>query len=374
MAHIKDRFLPLSETFIYPQVSRLDRYRSVVLDRHRRQNRTEFPWSDYYSVVERRGSWYAMGERLALRYFGYSPYLERILRVEKVQVIHAHFGQLGALITPVARRLQIPLVVSFYGKDLSNFVAHPRWKGRFADMWQTAQAVLALGEQMVEALARAGCPRRKLSVMPIAVDLGRIQYVERQPPVGPSPLQMVGVGRLIKKKGFDVALRALSHLPEPEKVHFTIVGDGPQRDELQALVAQLDLAQTVSFAGWLSHERVIQEMSRAHVFLLPSRTDPDSGEMEGTPTVLLEAQATGLPVISTVHAGIPDIVQNGRTGWLVAEDNEHALSAQLQDVLDKTQELPAFSRRARTFVERYHSADAVMDRLQSVYDMCVRPA
>ena len=372
VAHFKDAFLPLSETFVYPLVSRLDRYQSIVVDRHQRQNRQAFPFEDYYSVAEKRGPWYAKAERLTLRYLGRSPYLERVLKGTSARIIHAHFGQLGALITPVARRLGLPLVVSFYGKDLSIFVQDPRWKSRFDRLWQDVHTVVALGDNMVSQLERAGCSAHKLVILPIAIDLERVQYVERVPPEPDATIHLLAVGRLVDKKGFDVALRAVSSLAGSLNIHLSIAGEGPERANLEELARQLNVRHKTSFLGWLNYDQFIAEMSKADLFVLPSRSDRKTGETEGTPTVLLEAQATGLPVVSTLHAGIPDIVQHGQSGWLVPENNPRALAMQLREILAKSPEWAEVSRRARLNIERNHSLPVVVARLEKIYDACLQ--
>ncbi len=374
VAHVKDHFLPLSETFIYTLIRSHRRYRPIVLDRHARRHAHEFPLDAYYSPVIAFGPLGPMAgilERLALRVWKRSPYLERVMRHHRVRLLHVHFGQVAALFVPIARRLHIPLVSSFYGKDVSVFAQRPDWRHRFRSLWTYGDAFLVLGPRMAEQLAAQGCPEEKIHILPLALNLQHIS------PKTWSPLQKTGattylltVGRLVPKKGTDVLLRAFAHLPE--HTHLWIIGDGPQRAALEHLTRALNLAHRVTFLGWRPHNEVLEWMQRAHIFVLPSRTDPESGETEGTPTVLLEAQSTGLPVVATYHADIPFIVEHGRTGLLVPEGDEEALARALNELCNRPERWAEMGRAGREQVGTRHSASRVIQRLESMYDMLIR--
>src|SRR5690606_14726943 len=250
IAHFKDHFLPLSETFIYNLLTGFDRHQHIVIDRYLQQNQARFPFQPHYSPAEAIGTRYATLERILLRFFGRSPYLERVLKQEQVDLIHAHFGQLGALIAPVARRHKRPLVVSFYAQSFSMFTDKADWRWRFDRLWQDATLCLALGPVSVKELIAAGCPESKIAVVPLPIDTATFTYVERC--VSPAEgLQLLTVGRLVPKKGLDVLLAALARLPHDAKWRLRIIGDGPQRSSLEALAAELDLQERITFAGWL---------------------------------------------------------------------------------------------------------------------------
>jgi colanic acid/amylovoran biosynthesis glycosyltransferase len=374
IAHFKDHFLPLSETFIYNLLSGFDRHRHIVIDRYRQENQARFPFQPHYSPAEAIGTRYATLERILLRLFGRSPYLERVLKQEQVDLIHAHFGQLGALIAPVARRHKRPLVVSFHAQSLSIFADKPDWRRRFDRLWQDATVCLALGPVMVKQLVEAGCPEGKIAVVPLPIDTSTFTYMERcfSPADDLNGLQLLTVARLVPKKGLDVLLAALARLPQGAKWQLRIVGDGPQRSSLEVLAAELNLQERVTFAGWLDSEAVAREMQAAQLFVLPSRTDPQTGETEGAPTVLLEAQATGLPVLSTHHADIAANVTDGQGGWLVPEGDVRALAQRLEQIIAQPELLEEQSRAARERIVQRHSKEAVAGYVQQLYEQCVR--
>ncbi len=370
VAHVKDHFLPRSETFIYTLLQAHRRYRPIVLDRHPRVHAAQFPWEAYYSPAETWGPWAGIAERALLRWWGRSPYLERVLRRTQTRIMHVHFGQVATLFAPLAQRLHLPLVTSFYGKDVSVFGRHPAWRSRFRTLWAYGDAFLVLGPHMAQQIIEQGCPEDKVHILPLALDLHRIPFTSRVPPPKGSPTRLLTVGRLIPKKGIDVLLRALAQLPP--HVHLWIVGDGPQRAELDHLARTLGVSHRVTFLGWQSHEEVIAWMQRAHIFVLPSRTDPTSGETEGTPTVILEAQASGLPVVATRHADIPSLVEEGRSGFLVAEGDAEGLAQALKVLCAHPDRWRAMGRAGRERVETHHHVERVIQRLESIYDATIR--
>ena len=374
VAHVKDRFLPRSETFIFTLIRALRRYRSVILDRHKRQHAEEFPVERHYSPAERFGVWAGVLERLSLRWLRYSPYLEHVLRTERVGLIHAHFGQLGALFVPVARRYGLPLVVSFYGADLSVFAQHPAWQRRFQALWAHAHCFVALGPGMMKCLETLGCPAERITVVPLAIDVNRFSFAERKAPHRGEPIRILTVGRLVPKKGVDILLRAIKALGSYLPLKLWIAGDGPQRPALERLADELGIREVVTFLGWVEHTRVAELMAQAHLFVLASRTDPRTGETEGTPTVLLEAQAMGLPVVSTHHGDIPFIVRDGESGLLVPEGDAEALAGALDTLLTHPGRWAEMGRAGRALVESRHEMSRVGARLERIYDRCLSRA
>jgi colanic acid/amylovoran biosynthesis glycosyltransferase len=144
-------------------------------------------------------------------------------------------------------------------------------------------------------------------------------------------VRFIGVGRMVEKKGFDDALGALARMraeADAPAATLTLIGDGPLRTSLEAQAAQLGLGDKVRFTGLLPHARVAEELARAHVFVLPSRTSK-SGDMEGIPVALMEAMAQGMPVLATRHSGTPELVEHDVSGLLCEEGDRAALAANM---------------------------------------------
>ena len=144
---------------------------------------------------------------------------------------------------------------------------------------------------------------------------------------------VVGVGRLVEKKGFDVLLRAIAHLAaDVADIRCVLVGDGDERTALEALACDLAIDDRVTFTGSLSQPQVADWLRRAHVMAAPCRVG-DDGNQDALPTVLLEALGAGLPAIATPIAGIPEIIEHGIEGLLVPEDDVAALTDELAGVM-----------------------------------------
>jgi colanic acid/amylovoran biosynthesis glycosyltransferase len=371
IAHIKDNFLPGSETFIYALLRAAKQHRPIVLNRHPRQNEGLFPVETHYSPVERFGRLAGLLERASLRSMGRSPYFERVIKKEKAGLIHAHFGQVGALFAPLARRLKLPLVTTFYGSDATDFAFRADWHGRFEALWSCADRILALGPEMAGRLGSAGCLEEKIEVVPLPVDLTRFDHIDRRPAEEGRPVRILSVARLVPVKGLDILLRAVAALRARYSLEVWIAGDGPERTHLRKEAERLGLGTSVKFLGWVSYAEIPATMAECDLFVLASRTDHTARQTEGTPTVLLEAQAAGLPVVSTLHGDIPFIVRDGETGILVPEADPAALAAAMGNLLSDPARRARFGRAGRAFVENRHGSAAVSERVEEVYDECL---
>ncbi len=372
--HIIDHFLPRSQTFIYTLLRGLRQYRNIVYNRHRRQHANLFPVERHYSPVERIGRWAGIVDRLLTRHLGYSPYFARVCALEKPALVHAHFGQIGALFAPLARRHHLPLVVSFYGQDISVFLHDARWQDRFHALWTQGERFLVLGPQMREQLIRAGCPSERVEILPLPLDLSQFPFTPPRPPAPGSSFRLLTVGRLVPKKGVDVLLHAVARLASDYPLLLTVAGDGPERPRLERLAQKLNIQEQVRFLGWFDHTRLSQLFAQTHIFVLASRTDPRTGDREGTPTVLLEAQAAGLPVVSTLHSDIPFIVRHQVTGILVPEGDAEALADALATLLNHPEQWQEMGAAGRALVQHQHDMNRVGQQLGRIFRMCMGDA
>lgn len=309
----------------------------------------------------------ARGKRGARRVANLHNYLRT--GEDDIEAFHAHFGPVGdrwdfLATTPLLDdEPSKPFVVSFYGHDASRTLdRHPDLYDRLFDV---ADAVTVLSEDMRGLLEEAGCPAGKLETHPLSIDTDLFSYAPRPDP-GHGPVELVTVARLVEKKGLRYALEAVDELRDDVDVRYRIAGDGPLREELEAQVEERGLEDVVTFLGWCEQETVRTLLEEAHLFLLPSVTSED-GDKEGTPTVLLEAQASGVPVVSTYHAGIPEVVDDGGSAELVPPRDAGALAEALRDLATSPDRWDEMGERGRSYVEDRHSIRATADRLEDLY-------
>jgi colanic acid/amylovoran biosynthesis glycosyltransferase len=246
----------------------------------------------------------------------------------RYDVVHAHYGPIGDAYRFARRLWAAPYVVQFHGYDVCRW---PRENGdrAYERLFAAADAVAVNSRYAADRLARIGCPRDKLRVLAYGVDTTAWSPAPRaQRPGG--ALRLLTVARLVEKKGLEYSIRAVARLAAARPgVAYDIVGEGPLREPLERLIADLGLGDTVRLHGARDADQVRRLMGRADVFVLSSVVAAD-GDEEGTPVSLLEAQAAGLPVVATRHAGIPEIVRDGQTALLVAERDVDGLADALE--------------------------------------------
>ena len=184
-------------------------------------------------------------------------------------------------------------------------------------------------------------------------------------------MRVLTVARLVEKKGVEDALAAIALVRKTHPdVHYDVVGDGPLRARIEAHIDALDLRETVTLHGAQSSAYVRHMMDDAHVFLLPSVT-ARSGDEEGLPVVLLEAQAAGLPIVSTLHAGIPEEVVHGETGFLVPEHTPEQLAHWLVYLANNPQAAAQMGQTAHDHVERNFAPEHIDARFIDVYERVI---
>lgn len=371
----RNNFLPYSETFVYDQLRHHCRYRAVVFCRQRRNARM-FPFEPTVALEElpRGGSkaasiWYGA--------VGRSGRFDRALESSKATIVHAHFGHNGTFALPFAKRHGLPLVVSLHGHDVTMLSSsdrfHPTWWQyalRKRALFDEASLFLAASSELKELIVAAGCSERKVVVHRLGIDLARFsqrRFDDRRDEV---PLVLM-VGRFVEKKGHEYGLRALAAAKrEGLAAKMVIAGEGPLRRRYEQLMTELDLGGDVEFPGPLPHAEIQALLSRAAVLLAPSVV-ARSGDRESGLIVAKEASATGVPVIGTFHGGIPDIVDDEKTGFLVPERDAGALGARLCELLREPALGVRLGEAARRKMEREYDIVHQIRDLETLYDHVV---
>lgn len=287
------------------------------------------------------------------------------LKTPRYDVVHAQFGPLGALAAQLVRigAFSGAIVTSFRGYDLGKYLRlHPR---AYDDLFRRGALFLPVSRTLEVRLIEAGCRPGAIRVHHSGVALQQLQYRESYPL--DDNVRLVSVARLVEKKGIAYAVEAVAQLlAQGRRVSYTIVGEGPLREQLARLVDELGVAGAVQLVGAKAHREVLEMMRDAHILIAPSVTAAD-GDEEGIPNAIKEAMAIGLPVIGTRHAGIPELVQDGVSGFLVPERNPGALAERLARLVDNRAVWLSFSRAARLRIEREYDIDRLNDELVTLY-------
>lgn len=302
----------------------------------------------------------------AIVYRGEYGLLANILERRHCDVLHVYFGHTGVHLLPFLKRWPKPSVVSFHGMDVQTRANDPTYEVRLRELLQTTTLVLARSRSLQERLRDLGCPEDKLRLNRTGIPLDQFPQVERKAPTD-GAWHLVQACRLIEKKGLDDALHAFAEFSKRHPAaKFTIAGEGPLLGELEKLRDELGLTDKVRFAGFLKGRALCDLYHTAHLFVHPSRITAD-GNQEGIPNAMLEAMATGLPVVATLHGGIPEAVRNGVTGILTPERDRAGLVASLFALTDDAERWRAFSQAASRDILENFEAGAQIAKLEAVY-------
>ncbi len=373
-------FLKPEMLHIYRQISGLRRWQTFVVTRER-QCADLFPLpTDGIEVLPRVRSNFA--RRFWLKYVKKEPpivyrgeygVLAGVLERRQADLLHVYFGHTGVHLLPFLQRWPRPAVVSFHGMDVQTRAHDPAYETRLRSLLQTVTLVLARSHSLQERLLDLGCPPDKLRLNRTGIPLDAFPLVERSVPVGGS-WRVVQACRLIEKKGLDDALHAFAEFRQAfPKATFTIAGEGPLLPALERLRDELGLGDSVRFAGFLKGAELAVLYGESHLFLHPSRMTADQNQ-EGVPNAMLEAMATGLPVVATRHGGIPEAVRDGTTGLLTAERDRPALAQALLDLARNPERWRALGSAAAEDMAAHFEAKAQVACLEAIYDEAVATA
>jgi colanic acid/amylovoran biosynthesis glycosyltransferase len=239
---------------------------------------------------------------------------KKSLQKEKPDVILAEYGTVGATIVPVVKKLGIPLVVHFHGFDASETKVLQEMKQDYLKMFEYSSAIIGVSIQMRDKLISIGAPKEKVHYTAYGPN---DKFFENTPNY--SSKTFLSVGRFIDKKAPHLTILAFKKcLEKHPDAKLKMIGGGPFFRICEELTNHFRLNSTIEFLGVQDSDFVKAEMQNAFCFIQHSRI-AENGDMEGTPVAIIEAQAAALPVISTYHAGIPDIVVHGETGYLIEE-------------------------------------------------------
>jgi glycosyltransferase involved in cell wall biosynthesis len=368
IAVFRHNLFRISEPFITQQAGQLRRFKPLYIGRLRYGNA---PAGASSLALRDAGGFWAM-PRIGLQMISRdpAPYL-RLLAGHRPALIHAHFGIEGVYALPVARRLGIPLVTTFHGFDATlstaALLSSPAWANYPLFRKQLARRgdlFLCASSFIRERVLAMGFPEARTHTHYIGVDC---EAIRPRDPAEETPT-ILHVGRLVQVKGAEYLIRAFAHIVGRDPaVQLVLIGDGPLKDSLHALVRSLGLEGRVRFLGALPHDQVLAWMRKAAMLVLPSvRTA--TGRVEGLGMVLLEAAATGVPAIGSHIGGIPEGIIDGETGFLVAERDIRALALSMGRLMDNRETRLRMGEKARAHVEKSFDIRRQTELLEAFYD------
>lgn len=294
--------------------------------------------------------------------------LPLINRDTSFDVVHCHFGDKG-LLALAWREMGLiagPISTVFHAHELAG-LSDKAGRQLYKPLLRSNTLLLPISRRWQQRLIHWGAQPVRTIVHHMGVDLTKFEYMPHSPR-SDAPIQILSVGRLTEQKGYEYAIRAvalLQHMTNRE-LSYTIVGAGELEQELKKLVADLGIAGIVHFAGPQPQDVVCSYLRAAHIFLLPSVTAAN-GFQEGIPVALMEAMAAGIPVVTTRHSGIPELVEHEVTGFLADERDPQALATDMLRVISTPMIAEQVTAAARAKVENEFQTQRLNSGLEAIF-------
>ena len=362
---------------IYRQITALERFKPIVIAQ-KREEAKRFPFSPV-DVVGKPATHFL--RRFWFKQMHQAPWkistreLKQLLAIldrRNAQLLHIYFGHIAVHLLPLILKWPRPTVVSFHGADVIVDMDKPAHREATKRMLSAVRMVLVRSRSLRDAVIRIGCSEEQIRIHRAGIPLADTPFVTRTWPTQ-GDWRIVQAGRLIEKKGFATSLRAFAEFAARyPKATFTIAGDGPLQSELETQARELGIGDKVFFRGFLSQEDLRDLFYSSHIFLHPSETGQD-GNQEGVPNSMLEAMASGLPVFATIHGGIPEAIESGRNGILVAEKDHEALAAKLFALTSAPQHLSEIAREGAMAIADKFEQHAQIRKLEDYYFEALLP-
>lgn len=259
-----------------------------------------------------------------------SAFFAEYARDKGIDLLHAHFGPTAWLFREVVTITKLPLVISFYGYDYHfKIKREPVFEKRYRQLFDLATLVTAEGPHGASQLEKLGCPANKIKVLPLGIKL-KASLPERRRHFTGKNFRLLQIASFAKKKGQIHTIQAFKHalLTYPD-LELTLVGNEREeglRAEVEQYIQNHSLADKVQILDWIDYQQLHPFMSEYDAFIHPSLHTPDGDCEGGAPTILLDAMAAGLPIISTRHCDIPFVVGEGAWSWLAEEGDIKGLT------------------------------------------------
>lgn len=294
--------------------------------------------------------------------------LQRYLKKERIEAVLAEYGPTGVAVMNVCKEAKVPLIVHFHGFDAYSRPTLEEVGQYYPKLFENAAAIIVVSYDMERQLVNLGAPREKLYYNPCGVDTSLFQGANPEE----APPTFVAVGRFVDKKAPHLTLlafqRVVETLPEAQLI---MIGDGPLWEACKELAQALGIVEAVKFLGPRPHAEVAAIMRQSRAFVQHSMKT-SYGDAEGTPVAVLEAGASGLPVVATRHTGIQDVVIDGKTGFLVDEGNIEGMAEQMLQLAKDPSLAAQLGRAARERICAEFSMGKSIRKLWHIIEHVIR--
>jgi colanic acid/amylovoran biosynthesis glycosyltransferase len=293
-----------------------------------------------------------------------------LLKNGPYDIVHSHFATKNIL-GPQLKNAGIingKLISTFYGYDITGFIKK-NGKDIYDILFKEADLITVIVKQWKKKLVDLGCDPEKIITQRIGI---KAENFHMRNTGNDSVSRILSIARFVEKKGIEYGLRAFAKVNRKNPgVTYEIVGEGPLKKKLKLLVDRLGIKEKVNFLGRRNRNEIIEIIKKSDIFLAPSVT-AGNGDQEGTPVVLMEAMASGLPIVSTLHGGISELIKDGVSGFLVDERNSAALANKIELLIQNPKLRKDFGEKGRKDVLEKFNSNKLNDNLLNIYQGLLR--
>ncbi len=372
-----EAYLPYTMSWIYRQMQDERINTQLVITNHlenidlfAHNNILELNSESYFLKVIKAKLWSFFGNRNIELSIKNKALVKQALIEQEIELVHVHFGTFAVYLIDLCNELGIPMVVTFHGFDISSaFNRWPAYKLKFNQLIKDIQFAIVISEEMKLRMIDIGCENSKIKVSYLGVPLDEFKFIDRRNKDG--VVKFIHAGRLTAKKGVVDLVRVFCNsFKGRNDAILLIAGDGETKIDVEKEIEICGSSGIIQLLGKLTNDQLASLRSEADVFVLNCRTD-QAGTKEGLPIATLEAASTGLPVVSTNHAGIPESVICGLTGILVDEYDDKSLAEALVLMMDSGLRIK-YGRNARKFMEEKFDLIQCNEVLRCIYEEAIK--
>lgn len=369
------QWLPQTQTWLYNQIRYLPKHIQSHIVCQTTKNLDQFPLPNIHSLQDSSIIRYYWERSLRkLRIQNHLPFISRQLASVNAHILHSHFGTIGWEDLLPVQNVGSKHVVTFYGRDVNYYPqTDPRWYQRYKNLFAQVDAVLCEGPHMAKCIIGLGCPENKVFVHHLGISVDEIYFQPRFWSPG-EELRVLLAASFQEKKGIPNALATLGVLKQQVPISITIIGDATneprslkEKQRILDVITSHQLSSNIRWLGFQPHNVMLREAYQHHVFLSPSITASDGDTEGGAPVSIIEMAATGMPIISTYHCDIPNVVIPNQTGYLAEENSIDGLVHCFETLLSQPEAWIELVSRGRKRVESAFDANEQGKQLARIY-------
>jgi len=380
VVHSSPVWLPQTQTWMHTQVKYLPSDINVHIVCDRVENLDQFSLPNIHCLQDESIIEYYWEKSWRRVFFPQNRnYLAKKSSKVGAQLIHSHFGSNGWFDLLAANRAHLKHVVTFYGHDVNSLPSQDkRWLSRYQELFQSADAFLFEGPFMASQVEKLGCPKDKVHVHHLGIPIDSLPFQPREYAPG-QVLKILIAAAFNEKKGIPYAIEALSRIKDLVPIEVTIIGDSGSSDISRAEKKRIEEAILIGnftgeirMMGFQPYKVLMSEAYKNHIFISPSVTASNGDTEGGAPVSIIEMIATGMPVVSTNHCDIPEVIHYGMNDWLVNEKDVDGLVERLLWLIKKPGEWNRITSTGRNYVETEFNAKTQGVRLGEIYKELVQ--